>query len=257
MQSITLQGRFGVYYRIYLQANAIGNLRVNPIKFSDTAYACQFLRSLSAMPAVWQNLAQHLGIPSAQRTNAFQLEKGIAQRLIKGQIHIYALTQTPAQSLPKQQRVLKATHQEFEITLPQQLLNEGRTPNKTFASAADAFELINTLNPTKQQLSALAKSLNISAPPNQQQAQIAQKLAKGEACMVVTQLSNKTLLEHTTEQEPAPKPKPRTLGPQSTNNTAKVEKPVQKNTDAEQAQAMQLAAEEGTPFCEDCAAQSQ
>lgn len=251
MQSITLQGRFGVYYRLYLQPSAVASLRVKPVLFNDITYTCQFLRSLNAVPSYWLQLAKHLGVPASQRSNTYQLEQVIAKRLIAGRIHLYALTATPSQNQPKAQRTLKDKHNKnIEITLPQQLLNEGRVPNQAFTNASDAFVFISDLNPTNEQLSALATSLNITAPPNQHQAKIAQKIAAGEACIVVSQPSNNTLIEHIEADAPAPQPKPRTLGPQTQPQTAQANA-VAANDDENQTSAMTNAAEEGTPFCEE------
>jgi len=191
MQSITLQGRFGVYYRLYLQPSRVASLRVKPVLFNDIAYTCQFIRSLNALPSYWQQLATHLGVPASQRANTHQLEHVIAKRLIAGHLHLYALTATPSHSAPKSQRLLKDKHnKEIEITLPQQLLNEGRVPNQAFTNASDAFAFISELNPSNEQLRVLAASLDITAPPNQHQAKIAQKIAAGDACIVVTQANN-------------------------------------------------------------------
>jgi len=206
MQSITLQGRFGVYYRLYLQPSRVASLRVKPVLFNDIAYTCQFIRSLNALPSYWQQLATHLGVPASQRANTHQLEHVIAKRLIAGHLHLYALTATPSHSAPKSQRLLKDKHnKEIEITLPQQLLNEGRVPNQAFTNASDAFAFISELNPSNEQLRVLAASLDITAPPNQHQAKIAQKIAAGDACIVVTQANNNTLIEHVDAQPTPPK----------------------------------------------------
>ncbi len=231
------------------------SIQSSGLKFWDVRGAQQFVGSLSHASQTWQQIAMqstdYLGWKSIHPWA--NIEEFIALLLSQGKLKAIDVTTIRQwKSAHKAHQTLKDNfgNQYQFIPAAASLFNKP-TNTKRFTSNNDAQQFIQQLNLSEEEAKTIAQSLQLPKPSKQSPLEnLAQALVNGDVVLTKEQPQHsppKTEFETV----PAEQVQPAGLGPTSAPSTPKVEAEPSFD-EAATADALQKAAEDGTPFCEEC-----
>lgn len=259
MNSQFLQSNLGKRYKIYTDGvglrgrGAVVN-HVKPIVFSDHIYAKQFIRSLKAPPSLWRSLASSQVTPSHGDHDA-DIEHVVSQLFISGKVKLYEVPSGVKGTAPKSQKDATLRGKlTYEFTSAASLLVDDTKPVKGFSSLKEASKFVDDLGAEEAELKGMLGELGFAPATRAPYSELVEKLAnviyRGQVVALVN--TPKAARTSAPVEISSPAPQSPSLGP--TTSSPKPGEPIKEeaNAEAEQAKALEQAAEEGAPFCEEC-----
>lgn len=260
LTSQVLKSRVGLHYTLRL-ANKGNNLpsSIKAESFIDQDAALRFVNNLQVPLFFWENLAQNNTFFNYRNwLNANPsggIESYIALSLVQGNVQAYQSVSLSELNESRNIRSFKDTQGKgFELQPAANLLVNTTAEVKPVHDNASAIQILQDLDISAQSAESLNKSLNLPASNGNTLEALKTALVNGE--VVVTQQAE--ALKPNTGQDFVETvfeaPKPATEPPPQAAQKPAQETPAGSATRAENATADGLtkAAEEGTPFCEEC-----
>ena len=269
MQSRVLTNRFGRKYRLF-NANAVpvtGSVEAE--SYNDIIAAKRFVRGLSLSRAFIREIASRHGKNTPSNDNTFDPELELGRLLIQGKVKVYEVKPVDRNAdSARAPAVTNNTGKKYNFLPANVALSGDHKGLKSFANKQAAEAYLSTLSLNAEQLEAIANSLtsaaNKSAGGGQTghadfQGVVLEAMAEGRLLVVESKVSlpkapGGAPLEAATDMAGA---KPVELAPPSEAPAQEVAEAATEAQDAEQAEALAQASEEGTPFCEECAAEEE
>ena len=263
LTSQVFKSRAGLHYTLRLTNKGFSSLP-NAIKaesFTDKNTALQFVTNLQVPLFFWENLAQSNTFFSYRNwTNANPwagIEHYIAQALTQGSVQAYKTASISQLNESRQLRSFKDTQgKRFELQPAASLLVNATAEVKPVHDKVSAEKVLQDLNITAESAESINKSFNL--PANSGTSVEALKTALIIGDIVLTQLpealkpeSTGDFVEAVIEQaKAASAPPPPTAPAEESPAKEKESEPVR--DDKSSAAVLEQAAEDGTPFCEEC-----
>ncbi|PKG38786.1 hypothetical protein [Psychromonas sp. Urea-02u-13] len=251
--SQVVKDRAGQFYIICLRNQGRHNLAIQPETFYNTQASYQFVTSLQAPLGLWQNIASSNSFFSLQRwqnTNpSLSIEHYVAEVLVQGFVEVYKTADVQLlQQQSNQTRVKDSFGRGYQLQPAASLLLGNGNDIKQIRSKTEAELFIQKLSLDDDAISQLLKANNVNSPKPPSEALVS-ALIDGELVVSVLPpvrkpVSKTEFVEQAmTLNEPAP------VAPSNHDKAAPVSNDRSDNGDAE---ALMKAAEDGTPFCEEC-----
>ena len=263
LTSQVFKSRAGLHYTLRLTNKGFSSLP-NAIKaesFTDKNTALQFVTNLQVPLFFWENLAQSNTFFSYRNwTNANPwagIEHYIAQALTQGSVQAYKTASISQLNESRQLRSFKDTQgKRFELQPAASLLVNATADVKPVHNKVSAEKVLQDLNITAESAESINKSFNL--PANSGTSVEALKTALIIGDIVLTQLpealkpeSTGDFVEAVIEQAKAASAPPPPAAP-AEESPAKEKESEPVRDDKSSAAVLEQAAEDGTPFCEEC-----
>ena len=260
LTSQVFKSRAGLHYTLRLTNKGFSALP-NTIKaepFTDKNAALQFVTNLQVPLFFWENLAQSNTFFSYRNwTNANPwagIEHYIAQALTQGSVQAYKTASISQLNESRQLRSFKDTQgKRFELQPATSLLVNATADVKPVHNKVSAEKVLQDLNITAESAESINKSFNLPANSGTSVEALKAALIKGD--IVLTQLpealkpsTGQDLVETVFEATKSPSAPP----PQTEASPAKEKESEPVRDDKSSAAVLEQAAEDGTPFCEEC-----
>ena len=274
LTSQVFKSRTGQHYTLRLTHKGVSSLP-NSIKaesFTNNNAALQFVTNLQVPLFFWENLAQANSFYSyANWNNAnpwASIEHYIAQALSQGSVQAYKTASISELDESRQLRRFKDTlGKRFELQPAASLLVNTVADVKPVLNSLSATKILQDLEITAHSAEVINKSLNLPTGKGNSIEALKTALVNGD--IVLTQLPEplkpstsqdlvETVFEAAKSSDEPPPPVAEATAPPpvsaDSNSSAVSKTPTTSPTRAENATADALtkAAEEGTPFCEEC-----
>jgi len=271
LTSQAFKSRNGQYYTLRLTNNSVQLNSLKAESFSDINAATQFVHSLQVPLFFWENLAQSntfFSYSNWKSTNPWAgIEDYIAQTLVQGSVQAYETASISELTQSRQARSFKdSSGKSFELQPATALLVDATAEVKPVNDNASAIKILQDLDITAQSAESINASLNLSANSGTSIEVLTSALVKGD--IVLTQQAEAPKPESTgdfvdavfqaakTAEEPPPPAEDTYSSPaESKNSSAPQENTSKEPTvrdDKTTADVLTKAAEDGTPFCEEC-----
>ncbi|WP_143247556.1 hypothetical protein [Agaribacterium haliotis] len=252
MLSKKLQGRFDQHYRIQSSSSMAPG---GALHFNDELACLRFLRNLKVSRQQLRKIAAELGL-DGQFSSGDSVLKALASALVKRRLAIVSnvgevaglnVKPQPLTLLkPGSVRGVNGASADIYIGTAQNLARSPAKANRRVLSKNEAVRLLDDGHLDSASLDDTMASAGLAG------ASLYSLIESGAVVLYSQARANRTLVEHAAaDAEPVQK-KTRSLGPQ-TEKQQGVQTTV-KDAQAEQAEALIQAAEDGTPFCEECGA---
>lgn len=229
---------------------------IKPERFHNAQASYQFVSSLRIPFGLWQNIASSnsfFSLQSWQNTNpSLSIEHYAAEALVLGAIEVYktADVQKLHQQMTKA-RVTDSTGCSYQFQPASSLLLPNSADKKTIHNEREAAQFIEKLNLSAQVLEELHSTFNL-VPSAQSGDTSALKagLVSGEVAITLVPETHKPqaiteYVDQVTQQPSQAYPEPASVKKSESQNAST-------RDDETSAAVLELAAEEGTPFCEEC-----
>jgi len=271
LTSQAFKSRNGQYYTLRLTNNSVQLNSLKAESFSDINAATQFVHSLQVPLFFWENLAQgntFFSFSNWKNANPWaSIEDYIAQTLVQGSVQAYETASISELTQSRQARSFKdSSGKSFELQPATALLVDATAEVKPVNDNASAIKILQDLDITAQSAESINASLNLSANSGTSIEVLTSALVKGD--IVLTQQAEAPKPESTgdfvdavfqaakTAEEPPPPAEDTSSSPaESKNSSAPQENTSKEPTvrdDKTTADVLTKAAEDGTPFCEEC-----
>ena len=261
LTSQVFKSRAGLHYTLRLTNKGFSALP-NTIKaesFTDKNAALQFVTNLQVPLFFWENLAQSNTFFSYRNwTNANPwagIEHYIAQALTQGSVQAYKTASISQLNESRQLRSFKDTQgKRFELQPAASLLVNATADVKPVHDKVSAEKVLQDLNITAESAESINKSFNL--PANSGTSVEALKTALINGDIVLTQLpeplkpsTGQDLVETVFEAAKSPSDPPPQAAPPAAHAATTASPTRAENATAD---GLTKAAEDGTPFCEEC-----
>jgi len=260
LTSQVFKSRVGLHYTLRLAGKGFSALpiSVKSETFTDKNTAFHFVMNLQVPLFFWENFAQgnsFFSYSNWKNTNPHAtIEHYIAQALMQGSVQAYKTASVSELNESRQLRSFKdADGKKFELQPATSVLANMAVDAKSVRSEASAAQIIQDLGITAESAQSINKSFNLPAGNTGSVETLKAALISGD--VVLTQKpealkppSGGEFVEAVIESKAAEAPPPAKA--ESKAPDKKATEPVldEKAT----AEVMTQAAEDGTPFCEEC-----
>lgn len=262
LTSQVFKSRTGLHYTLRLTNKGVSSLpsSIKAESFPDESTALHFVHSLQVPLFFWENLAQDNSFFNYHNWNQanpwISIESYIAQALIQGSVQVFQSTPISVLNESRQLRSFKDTSgKSFELQPAASLLVNATADVQPVNNKVSAEKILQDLGITAESSQNLHKSLNLPANSGTSVEALISALVKGD--IVLTQQAE--ALKPSTGQDfvetvfEAPKsaaePPPAETNSTTAPSTEEKEPVLDEKATAE---VMTQAAEDGTPFCEEC-----
>ncbi len=267
--------RHGQRYTFRLRSTQILPESLNPERFWDNNLALQFIRSLNVPEGRWRHLANASigsGYSGWRRSNPWSpVEEYIAQSLTRGDFQVFKVEDNTQLKHTTAKRRFKNQYGVTYRFMPAASLLSGKPDSlKTIRSKTDAQTFLKSIGASSEQKQELAKSLDL--PLNSTQLTddkalddaLCNALVTNAVVVTAQEAPLKPPVEAGAAAEPAPAPdmsspppaaRPVAATPASgsgAGSTSAAANEAGIQNEAAQADTLAQAAEEGSPFCEEC-----
>ena len=264
LTSQVFKSRAGLHYTLRLTNKGFSALP-NTIKaesFTDKNSALQFVTNLQVPLFFWENLAQSNTFFSYRNwTNANPwagIEHYIAQALTQGSVQAYKTASISQLNESRQLRSFKDTQgKRFELQPAASLLVNATADVKPVHNKVSAEKVLQDLNITAESAESINKSFNLPANSGTSVEALKAALIKGD--IVLTQMPEALKPESTGDFVEAVREQAKATAAPPPAKAVPTEPSPAEETDAEpvrddksSAAVLEQAAEDGTPFCEEC-----
>ncbi len=252
------KSRNGQHYTLRLTNK---NVRLNSLKaesFSNRNAATQFVHNLQVPLFFWENVAQgntFFSYSNWRNTNPWaSIEDYIAQTLMQGSVQAYQTASISELTQSRQARSFKDSSGKcFELQPATALLVDATAEVKPVNDNASAIKILQDLDITTQSAESLNKSLNLPANSGTSIEVLTSALVNGDIVLTQQAEARKPAtgqdLVETAFEAPKSSAEP---PPQAEAKSAPVEEKEPVRDDTSSAAVLEQAAEDGTPFCEEC-----
>ena len=268
LTSQVFKSRTGLHYTLRLTHKGFGSLP-NAIKaesFPDKNAALQFINNLQVPLFFWQNLAQEnsfFSYTNWKNTNPWAgIEHYIAEALTQGSVQAYKTASVSELNESLQLRSFKDTlGKRFELQPAVSLLVNSTADVQSVNNKASAEKILQDLNITAYSAASISKSLNLPEGNGNSIEALQAALVNGD--VVITQQAEalkpstgQDLIETVFEAAKSPSAPPPADAPPAADSSeaspAKEKESEPVRDDKSSAAVLEQAAEDGTPFCEEC-----
>ena len=261
LTSQVFKSRSGLHYTLRLTHKGVSSLpsAIKAEIFTDQNTALQFIANLQVPLFFWENLAQansFFSYANWKNTNPWAgIESYIAQALTQGSVQAYKTASISELHESRELRSFKDSHgKSFELQPAASLLVNTTAEIKPVHDKVSAEKILQDLDITAHSAASINTSLNL--PINNGNSIEALKAALVKGDVVLTQLpealkpsTGQDLIETVFEAAKSPTAPPPAVAPTEASPTEEKE-PVRDDTSS--AAVLEQAAEDGTPFCEEC-----
>lgn len=258
LTSQVFKSRTGLHYSLRLSNKGAQLNSLKPKTFIDKNTASQFVHNLQVPLFFWENLARSnsfFSYSNWNNTNPWSsIEDYIAQALMQGSVVAYETASISQLTESRQLRSFKDTlGKSFELQPASSLLVNSTADVKPVNDKVSAEKILQDLEITAHSAESINKSLNLPASNGNSIETLKAALINGD--VVLTQQAEALKPESTGDFvdavfEAAKSP---SEPPPQTESVPAVEKqPESVRDEKATAEVMTKAAEDGTPFCEEC-----
>ncbi len=188
----------GESYKIHLPREGMIQSSIIPISFRDESSARQFINSISVTHEYWKEIIHQCGnISQSQFCGPADIEKEISHLMIRDQLRFYPVKILDAFEHPPEKRVLKSTdNTQYRFEPGSTLLVNNVAEVKYFENSDRTKDFITSLSASNEDLSTIAKELNVSVPntakvnPSETIDAIANEIASGNVVIIVDKTSS-------------------------------------------------------------------
>lgn len=250
-----LSNQKGEAFAVYMPIDGRLPAKLKKRSFASADDAKTFVKGFAKEQSYWRRLLLQVESVEVSRMDDDALYSAVARQLVRGKIRFLDITRSERAKASASARTFRKSGQSSIIISPaSDLVGVGtKAKQKTFRSKVEAFEFLDELAASPEQLSAMSESVGIQGFDDIDRLEkLADALHKGDAVALETKVATPKPKIEAEAASDMPGAKPVESPPPADESAAPVEQAV---SDADQAQALTEAAESGAAFCEDCAAE--
>jgi len=253
---------FGNRYILKKQSDLTLQKSFSALNFADEMSAHHFISRLRAPLDYWQKLVTKAGYQTSSKTRSTSSEvvRLVSQLIYRKQLYLFELDSgLQGSSSPSKRSLSKNNGDTYVFSHVSSLLISQPREVVAVTDKKAAEKLIDELSPSPEQLNQISKELNISTLESRDSSVTKDRLVEALVAGDVVINLRKPLAsppQRQTETEVSAVDKPVELSPDAGTVSIKQDAandPMSNIDQKTQAETLVKAAEEGTPFCEECA----
>ncbi len=252
-----LKNAIGKNYAVYLPSNGIVPGKQRKREFITVDEAKLFVRGFRQEKLYWYKLLLEAGVSPNTAPDLDGILSLVARSAVNGRLKFIEIPKNEVIKESLAHRTFSTSPGEALVISPasDMLFTKGKQ-TKNFSTIEEAKHFLDMLGPSDRQLKAMSSALGLPELDSQTMANnIANALHAGDGVVIVTpKFAPKAEVESENAAD-LPGAKPVEAPPSAESKPAQEAK--KPTSDADQAETLIQAAEEGAAFCEDCAEQDE